>query len=411
MTDEKRLEQEYRKIKQQAAPDLWSRIEAGLKDHPERMTAEDTLQKENVAGTPADRQKEKEGFLGLTLSMSQVYKMAAAAAAMLVLAVTIPALTGKKGSKSVTMAPEADREYAAATVEMISGGEEAALETAADAGGGAEPMEGNENEAGAPAGMLEEGYGDEAGAPAGMPEEGYGDETGAPAGMPMEGNESKAEAPVWMAEESAKAGQRMAMSGGRNVLPEGVTDYRQLQLAAYQPVTVPENALTVPEDYQYFSEAVLKDTELLCGGTVTKVSLEEDSSGRAIKVVYEMTLDQVYYAEDYITGIERITVKSPIVKTDGDQAYILYQLQPGGTYLLPLIKQDGEWELLYPFAPQIQVTGDGAYLFHSGYASLVNDTTDVVIGSQEGENDYYYDRMVLRNDEDFLSQLVSLVEH
>ena len=144
---------------------------------------------------------------------------------------------------------------------------------------------------------------------------------------------------------------------------------------------------------------------------MTKVSLEEDSSGRAIKVVYEMTLDQVYYAEDYITGIERITVKSPIVKTDGDQAYILYQLQPGGTYLLPLIKQDGEWELLYPFAPQIQVTGDGAYLFHSGYASLVNDTTDVVIGSQEGENDYYYDRMVLRNDEDFLSQLVSLVEH
>ena len=57
------------------------------------------------------------------------------------------------------------------------------------------------------------------------------------------------------------------------------------------------------------------------------------------------------------------------------------------------------------------MTGDGAYLFHSGYVSLVNDTTDVVIGSQEGENDYYYDRMVLRNDEDFLSQLVSLVEH
>ena len=203
------------------------------------------------------------------------------------------------------MAPEADREYAAATVEMISGGEEAALETAADAGGGAEPMEGNENEA------------------------------GAPAGMPMEGNESKAEAPVWMAEESAKAGQRMAMSGGRNVLPEGVTDYRQLQLAAYQPVTVPENALTVPEDYQYFSEAVLKDTELLCGGTVTKVSLEEDSSGRAIKVVYEMTLDQVYYAEDYITGIERITVKVRLSRRMGTRHISFISFSRGEPIFFP----------------------------------------------------------------------------
>ena len=72
--------------------------------------------------------------------------------------------------------------------------------------------------------------------------------------------------------------------------------------------------------------------------------------------------------------------------------------------------EDGVWELLYPFAPQIQVTGDGAYLFHSGYASLVSSEASVVIGSQEGESDYYYDRMLLRDDDNFLSDLISLVE-
>lgn len=344
--DEKRLEQEYRKIKQQATPDLWSRIEAGLKDHPERITAEASLQKEGQICTPADMDQEAKAPLGLTRSMSRIYKIAAAAAAMLVLVVALPVLNGKKDGKPISEDLKGDMEYAAAAAETVFGDEEAALETAADAGGGAEPMDGYSQE--------------EA-----VPEE----------------------------------------------MPEGVTDYRQLQLAAYQPVPVPEDALTVPEDSQYFSEAILKDAELLCGGTVTKVSLEEDVSGRANKVVYEMTLDQVYYAEDYTAGMEQITVKSPIVKTDGDEVYILYQLQPGGTYLLPLVKQEGGWELLYPFAPQIQVTRDGAYLFHSGYVSLVNDTTEVVIGSREGENDYYYDRMVLRNDEDFLSELMSLVEH
>jgi hypothetical protein len=195
------------------------------------------------------------------------------------------------------------------------------------------------------------------------------------------------------------------------ILPEGVLSYGQLKLAAYQPVAVPENAVTTAEDSQYFSEDILRDTQLLCGGTVTNVSFEQDQSGKAVKVVYEMTLDQVYFSEDYITGTETITVKSPIVRTDGDEVYILYQLQAGGTYLLPLHKPEQDWELLYPFAPQIQVTGDGAYLFHSGYSSLMNEDTSVVIGSPEGNNDYFYDRMVLRDDKDFLSELLALIEH
>ena len=56
--------------------------------------------------------------------------------------------------------------------------------------------------------------------------------------------------------------------------------------------------------------------------------------------------------------------------------------------------------------PQIQVAPGGGYLFHSGYASLIDDSAFVVVGQQEGDNDFYYDRMLLREDSDFLSDLI-----
>lgn len=346
--DEKMLEQEYKKLKQQAAPDLWSRIEMNLAEHPEREAKAVQTQEKGKTGSaePMTVTKAAEhveyGRRGKTLRRIPAWRPAygvAAAAALVVVSVFANRQAGNK-----SMAPEMMMQETMAAAE-------------------AAPMLPEQEEAGA------------------------ADEIAAGAG-------SKA-----FAENGVFAGSA-----------DGVLSYADLELAAYQPLTVPDEAVTVPEDSSYFSEAILGDTGLLCGGTVTDVALERDEAGRAVKVVYEISLDRVYYSEDYTTGMENLTAKSPIVKTQGDEAYILYQLQKGGTYLLPLENKDGVWELLYPFAPQIQVTGDGAYLFHSGYASLVSSEASVVIGSQEGESDYYYDRMLLRDDDNFLSDLISLVE-
>lgn len=190
----------------------------------------------------------------------------------------------------------------------------------------------------------------------------------------------------------------------------GLYSYQQLGLKEGNLLSVPENAVSVPEDAGYFSEELLGDTQLLCSGTVEEVSLDYDEHQRAVKVVYQLTLDAVHYAEDYISSSGRITVQSPIVETEGDEVYLLYQLQPGGRYLLPLKKEGADWELLYPFAPQIQITQDEGYVFHSGYASLMNDETHVVAACQEGANDYFYDRMLLREDEAFLSEFMELME-
>ena len=361
MMDEKRLEQKYREIKRQAAPDLWNRIEEGLKVHPERQMAADKEPEE----PPAER------FKIIKKNRSRIYGMAAAAAAMLAVMIVYPKISGEKAAATEGVNWNSGQETAEAGPSMLAAG---APETA-------EPMD------------------------RAFPES---KQSEAAPGMGNGVTENQAAADRKGEDEKSRAG---SLSGGKSRLKDGVVHYGQLKAAVYQPVTIPQNAVTIPEDAQYFSEAVLRDAQLLCSGTVQSVSFEEDSSGKAVKVVYELILKQVYYAEDYITDMDRIVVKSPIIKTEGDEMYVLYQLQPEGTYLLPLCRNDGDWELLYPFAPQIQVTGDGEYLFHSGYASLVNDSASLVIGSQEGRNDYYYDRMVLRKDEEFLSDLLALVEH
>lgn len=393
MMDEKRFEQEYRKLKHQAAPDLWARIEENLADHPERgqntilvqKSGQEQMQKpgQEQMQKPGQKQVQKPGQrqaqtreAGEVRQISQgknrnarIYGMAAAAAAILVLAAAPQLNRMRAGSSTGAVmneagvypetwaAPEEEQEAAPDTGETVDAG----------AAGGQEAMQ----------------------------------EAWEQAAAAAQANTPKTAVPV---------PPTMSAAEGASVSQDGVLEYSQLEIAAQQPMKVPEQAETVPEDAWYFSEGILKDTELLCGATVLSAGLETDDAGRAVNVVYELSPDEIYYSEDYTAGMESITVKSPIVKSEGDEAYVLYQLQPGGTYLLPLKSQNEGWELLYPFAPQIQVTGDGAYLFHSGYASLVTEDTIVVIGSQEGENDYYYDRMLLRNDDNFLSDVVSLVE-
>lgn len=302
MIDEKRLEQEYRRLQKEAAPDLWDRIEGQLREHPEReirTTQTRTAVQEPETGDSRANQRTR-------FRRRQWYGLATAAAVM-----------------AVTFG-----------VSLVRNSGQTPMDQAA--------------------------------------------------GMP-DGAATVASSP-------------------------GVVTWKQLSVPAYTALSIPEQARTVPEDAWYFSEDILADTELLCGARIRNVSFEYDSSGNASKVVYDMTIDEVYYAEDYASPAEQIQVKSPIIQTDGDEAYLLYQLQVDGRYLLPLKKQEGIWELLFPFAPQIQVLEQGGYLFHSGYTSLMDDDTAVVVGQQEAANDYYYDRMLFREDDSFLSDFLTLVE-
>ncbi len=419
MMDEKQLELEYRNMKRQAAPDLWDRIEKNLKEHPERVVAAAEPQKGAVDKTVSigTYKRQKAG---------RTYGMAAAAAAVLVLVAALPAMRQR-----LIKAPEMSGSGMAAETE-------AAPETWAEGeslvtGGGAAgdgAVSGNEvagDSAASGAGAAEDSTASGPGAAGHGPVSGNGaagDSTasgpGAAGHGPVSGNSVAGDSTASGTGGSGDSARMEAAFDGSGIhsaaedMASGASikngDVKRGTQMAYRPLAVPEQAVTVEEDSRYFSEDILGDTSLLCGGRVLSAALEEDESGRTARVVYEMEVDGIYYAEDYVSSMERITVESPIIQTEGDTVFVLYQLVPGETYLLPLLEADDRYELLYPFAPQIQMTGEQEYLFHSGYASLVTQDTSVAVKTPEGTNDYYYDRMLVREDGNFLSDLVSLIE-
>jgi hypothetical protein len=99
-----------------------------------------------------------------------------------------------------------------------------------------------------------------------------------------------------------------------------------------------------------------------------------------------------------------------------------YALRRGRTYVLPLsclddslsgvkevvsgdITRDGEYGIVYPFAPQIEVTQDGQYVFHSLWESLWDDST---VNVETGDGSAF--ALKLRGDGDFLSDLRAVVQ-
>ncbi|MCI8725889.1 MAG: hypothetical protein HFG66_07100 [Hungatella sp.] len=330
------LEQEYKDLMQQAAPDLWSRIEGNLSEHPERVLCQDEAEEKSTV-------PENKGYAYPTIYKWMAFGTAASIAAVFLLIIASPWFP--------TLFPVRKQ-----------------METDMEISGGVE----------------------------------------AEAGMAPETTAAVYENTM-AAQETAAVNEDSNPASVAPPVSAGVIRYSQLDLADYTSLPLPAQAVTLPEDTLYFSEDILGDTELLCLGTVTSVSLEADSPQQPASLVYDIRLDSVCYSQDYTSDLESVTVKSPVIGAKGGDHQILYQLQAGFSYLLPLKKQADGWELLFPFAPQVQVTGNGSYLFHSGYTSLTDARTFVVIGDSEGANDFYYDRMLLREDEDFLSDFISLI--
>ena len=380
MDNRSTLEQEYRKLKCLETPDLWSRIEKQLEERPAPVspgTPTDDLSPlpaspfapETLSPKCAPRSPRSRSGLPKILSAYGVYKKAAAAAAVILLAVLAP-------WNRPDLAPHPDGVEETTAI--------AAAETTAGCG------------------------------------DGIAYETQGPGsssdGVSHEGEASGKSGGVFSHEgEVSEENQKGAFSSppqdsGPAFLITPIS-YSRLSLTPYTPMTVPAQAKTMSYDAVHFSEDILKDTEFLCQGTVTRARLETDQEGNAVMITYDIALDQVYYSQDYVSGADSITVAAPIVPAQADsgsESHVLYQLQPGASYLLPLKRQDQDWQLLCASAPQVQVTREGAYLFHSGYATLADDHARVVVKDSEGTNDYYYDRMLLREDDSFLLDFLAL---
>ena len=349
MSKNDKLKKAYRDLQIQEAPDLWERIEGGLK------TEESRRESRPETGFFAGKKRRRTYQIGAGL---------AAACCLLFAAANL--VTGRGGRNDMAAAETT------AWLAEAAGTEEAAAETAAERTGDGAAQTAAETEY---AGESE-----------------YRDASEYKGSMPT------------MSEGLDRGEQNTAV-----ILP-GVIRYENLALAG-TAVPVPNSGTAVyePVDSYYFTEDSLKDASLLSQAEVTGISYEKDSNGRVQNVVYEMKVDKVLYSEDYVNEGQKILAKSPLVG-GGAENGALYGLKEGGVYILPLKTEGGEWWLAFPYAPQIEVTEDTRYVFHNGWKSLVDDRTSVVLMTAEMPGDCYYDRMVLRDDSEFLSNLAELTE-
>lgn len=367
-TDE--LKKLYRDVQNDAAPDFWDKIDKGLKPHAE-LTEKETnafAEFEETETTAAKELRNENGTVQndkTPLKLDQYRKkksvggwIAAAAAA----AVCIPAILFMTG-------PGRGQMNTAGSAETMNFNV-AAAETQAN---GVEVKETKEVTIAAAESRMD---------------------TAAAPEMIMD----------------AEAAPEMIMDA--KAAPESAMKAETDRSAGYvQLLTVPANAVTIPADSVYFTEEILADTDMLVIGTVEDAEFAADAQGRAYQLNYNVTVQESLLEEgESGKAGSRIRVCSPIVSDGVPGGKILYQLIPGETYILPLKKNNGEWELISPTSPQIRLHEDGSFEFHTGYTDLINEDTEVIFDTQASEDDFWFDRKVSRSDPDFIPELKELVK-
>jgi hypothetical protein len=155
-----------------------------------------------------------------------------------------------------------------------------------------------------------------------------------------------------------------------------------------------------------FTEELLTESAAFIKGTVREIAFEND------KVIYTVLVSKYYGPSEGVEEGKRITVTNDLY-TYTSLAGSVEKLQVDRTYLIPLTLREEEgkevYSVLYPFAPQIQMTKDGKYLYPDHYTSL--DTEEAKVVEMDTEEGYgYYGTMKLREDDRFEKDLEKLAE-
>lgn len=191
--------------------------------------------------------------------------------------------------------------------------------------------------------------------------------------------------------------------------------YAELNLADIQPVKLPTVTVAESPQTRYFTMDSFADTELLVQATVQSINFIYNGNQEAHSVIYTVLTDNVFYSEGdypamvrYSDGTEMLTVISPIIQADD---VWMYPLQVNRTYLLPLTVTDtGAINLVFPYAPQIELSLDGFCVFHSGWQALVNDNTGYLLVDCVHPDDYFYDRMLIRPADGLAKDLIRIIK-
>lgn len=149
-------------------------------------------------------------------------------------------------------------------------------------------------------------------------------------------------------------------------------------------------------------------------------------------IVYEVKADEIYFDDGTIKTGDIFKIEQQCFNGCYLTDSALFDLKINHQYILPLfyagnkilyegsldlenlaegnINRDGEYSIIYSFAPQIEVTLDNEYLFPNGWETLINDkTVDVIMPPNSTEESIYADKIKLRNDDTFIDSLHELI--
>ena len=132
-------------------------------------------------------------------------------------------------------------------------------------------------------------------------------------------------------------------------------------------------AETSGDDF-FVEDKVLIETDVIVNAYIDNVYSKGDT------ICYEITAEKTGNSET-----ENIVLESATP----------YVMQQGGSYILPLKVENGEYSLVFENAPQIQVSESGGMVFHNGWKTLdaLEENPIEVVYPQNGIDDFFYDRM------------------
>ncbi len=188
--------------------------------------------------------------------------------------------------------------------------------------------------------------------------------------------------------------------------------YSSLNFPESTPVDSPALINEVGVKIAPFSETFLSESNLVIKGTVVDISFNEytDANNQIDRqtVVYTVLIDKLYYSNTSLKEGDTITIENDLYTYTSLEGS-LEKLSNNRKYILSIKQEDEKFSIIYPFAPQIEVTSDGKYLFPDHWPSLINKTTKTVTIDTEEEINYSGE-MKLREDSEFEVDFQRLVD-
>lgn len=157
--------------------------------------------------------------------------------------------------------------------------------------------------------------------------------------------------------------------------PSEPLSYSDLEFTSYSETVI--KCLGAPYGGEYFvEEEILRETDHIVSATVARVFESDDGES----LCYELC-DIEWQGED--RQAETLVVESRSA----------YPMRRGRRYLIPLVEGENGFRTAFDGVPQMEYTSDGGLVYYNGWSALADSESTALLYPQEGEEDFFYDRM------------------